>query len=421
MDLIESHMSLILIFVACLLLWVIGLIFLWKGASGFRFNRRIVFLAIGLVGLGLLLAKPLNVIEINSANVQINTSNYNRDTTLNIESGIIHSFDNVHEFLNSNVASRTLDVHIKGLGLSREDLDLIKEYRLHYQPAVLHSGISSIHVPIITESKNWTLDGVIQGDNVSAIYLKNPDQTESWASVSGSTFSVSATGTVAGSYLIPVITLLSSGDTLQDVLPIDVEKETNWQLLVLASFPSFEINYLKNYWTALGNGFALRTKISKNKFNSTFINTRKINLDILSRKTLLEFDFIIADSKTWNDLSTREQSNIKRAVYDKGLTLIIKPVIDSKTTSNLSLPSWRDAKDIQWETSLEEVTLSQYNLQSNWRSVSQQGHVLAKYMSSGLGHIALLGIDDTYKLILSNCEADYQNLWADIFSKLLRE
>jgi hypothetical protein len=133
------------------------------------------------------------------------------------------------------------------------------------------------------------------------------------------------------------------------------------------------------------------------------------------------YDFIITDSPTWNQLSLSEQSNIKRAVSNSGLALIIRPSSIDVTVNNLQIPKWSEPKEIMWKTTSDDVMLNLYNISSSWRTTRQQGYDLARYRSIGLGHIAVLGIDKTYKLILTDNEEYYQTLWSTIFSDLYRD
>lgn len=387
-----------------------------------------LFLAIGLIGIGLSITLPNKKVQVDSTTVHLYTPPLEKAEDLAKASDQITdlvsdqvSFSDVHTFLNSDLAQTTTEVNIHGQGLSRDEILLLKDYPLVYHPSTPQTGITKLTHGNITEREDWTLQGQFQGRDVKNIFITTPDSRQHAATITDSSFQIRSKAPVAGAYLIPVSTVLLSSDTITDLLPIDVQHEPSWQMLVLSSYPSFEINYLKNYWTSLGNGFALRTKISKEKYRTSFVNSTKAKLDILTRKTLSTYDFIITDVASWQQLSAQEQGNIKRSVRDQGLALLIRPSTPYRAPSNLQLPRWTASQEIIWKTNADDIMLSQFDLSATWRSTTMQRHVLARYRASGLGHLAVLAIDDTYKLILANKEDDYQNLWSSIFSNLYRD
>jgi len=400
----------------CLLLWLIGTYFIYKKSTRGQTIRRTLFLLLALTGLALIIIRPQYSVDVKAEVVHINTSNNSIDSIASA-----FKFDDVHTFLRSDISDRTAEVHIHGIGLDREALDLLEDKKIVLHQSELISGITHLSIPQITEREQWILSGTFQGADVDRIYLVGADASIHEATIANDKFTISSIAPVAGDYLLEVHTILSTKDTLKELLPIEVAHEPKWQMLVLAAYPSFEINYLKNYWTALGNGFALRSKISKEKFNNSFVNSKRQNLDVLTRRVIETFDFIITDGPSWNQLSTSEQSNIKRAVSNDGLALIIRPSTTEVVTNNLQIPRRDQPTEIKWKTSADDVALNHFNIQSSWRATRQQDHVIARYQANGLGHIAVLGIDNTYKLILADQELYYQNLWSGIFSDLYRD
>lgn len=378
------------------------------------------FLLVGLIGIALIITIPNRKVDIESTIAHIHTSTHEAPSEMSESAGQAH-FNDVHAFLRSDKVDKTSQVHIHGLGLDQAELDLLSAYTLVYHPASTISGITKLNHSTITERQNWILNGQVQGADVDNVFITTPDDQTHQAAFKDRTFSIRSIAPVAGSYLLPVSTVLSSMDTIHELLPINVLHEPTWQMLVLSSFPSFEINYLKNYWTSLGNGFAMRSKISKDKFRTSFINSSKTNLDVITRRTISKYDFIITDVPSWNLLSTQEQGNIKRSVRDDGLALLIRPTSTSSVLQNLQIPTWTEPQEIAWKTDSDDVLLAQYKLSTSWRSTIMQQHTLAKHRSSGLGHIGVIGIDETYKLILADKEQDYQNLWSAIFSNLYRD
>lgn len=409
------HKETLIIVAILIALWIIGSIFIYKKAKSSFTIRRVFFLAIGLLGITLIVIEPSHQVNIDTEEVHIWTSEIIEFT----ESA--NNFNSVHDFLQSDLINKTSSVHIHGPGLTREEIELIDGYRIHFHETDIISGINRVNIPAITEREPWILSGNVQGEDIESISLNTPNNEVHAGTILDGSFTIPSTAPVAGSYLYDITTVLSSGDTISERLPIVVNHEPTWQMLVLASFPSFENNYLKNYWTSLGNGFAMRTKISKEKYSTTFVNSTKRSLENLTSRTISKYDFIITDAPTWNQLPTIEQSNIKSAIRNNGLALIIRPSENLTEANGLGLPKWTIPKEINWSTITGEIKLSNYPIASSWASAKAQGHILSKYQARGLGHVAMLGIDDTYKLILADYNKDYQKLWSSIFTKLYRD
>ena len=261
------------------------------------------------------------------------------------------------------------------------------------------------------------MQGTSQGADIESIALIGPDGQITEASVSGTSFTIQSVAPAAGTYLYDIV-VQTQQDSIAEQLSIEVAHEPSWSMLVLSSFPSFEMNYLKNYWTSLGNSFTLRSQISTNKYSTSFANTAKQDLQVLTRKTIQSYDFVITDRASWNQLSPQERSNILRAVSDDGLALIFRAEQSDIQATGITLPTLSTPREITWKTSADDVALLHYPASSTWSTARLQGHVLSSYRSGGLGHIASLSIDDTYKLILADQPKAYQSLWSTVFSKL---
>lgn len=374
---------------------------------------------LGLIGIGAIWTRPQITTKKDVTTAHIITDLGEAPDEIR-ENEDHYQFSSVHRFLNSEIASATHEVHIHGLGLSQQDLELVKKYQLIFHPTETLSGITHLSIPKITERNNWKLEGTYQGNDIQQIILTGPDSVKTSALLSDSTFVISSKAPPAGRYLYSIATYTST-DTIQDLFPINIGHEPAWSMLMLSSYPSFESNYLKNYWTSLGNQFALRTKISQDKYSTSFVNMSNQNLTSISYRIAKDFDFILTDISSWNSLADKERSNIRSAVRNEGTALIIKPTEDQPKATNLSLPSFIDLQEISWTTTEDPVDLVLYPTQSKWRSTRQQGHTLLRYRSSGLGFIGMITIDDTYKLVLAAQPTAYQQLWSALFSSLFRD
>ena len=412
-----SHTEITFVLGIVFVLWLIGIYFIYKRTTSLSFIRRSLFLAIGLMGVALILIQPHSTLKLDREEIHIWTSEPSSEAMSDTE----NNFRNVHDFLQSDLSDKASQVHIHGMGLEEASLHLLSDYVTTYHPSPLINGITQIDVPTITEGRPYTLTGHYQGAEVKTIALIESDKSQNEASLQDSSFSINSTAPTAGSYLLDIETILNNGDTLRDKLPIEVAHEPTWQMLILSSYPVFENKYLKNYWTSLGNGFTLRSKVSKSKYNSTYVNAPQRNLETISRKVVSAFDYIITDVPTWNQLSSGEQGNIKSAVRNNGLGLVFRPSSRQVIADDITLPKWEEPSEILWKTTTDDVRLLSYNAPSSWESIKIKSHTVGKVRSWGLGHVAILTLDETYKLILADKENEYKRIWSALFSELYRD
>ncbi len=402
--------------VGLVLLFLFGSYVIKRRANGGRLFRRLFLLLLGCIGLYLLVIKPNYKEPLE--NVKAHILSAHAEPSLD-DSNV---FNNVNDFLNSEQASRTDQVTIHGFGLSADELSQLSDYNLKFEATVLKTGITSIDVPIITENSSWTLKGKVRAEESSdealpqGVILTINDK-EHKGLISDGAFAIECIAPPAGTYLAD-IDVLTSSDTIREQTSITVLHEPTWNMLILSSYPTFEMNYLKNYWTSLGNGFAMRSKISKEKYQTSFSNAPVKAIEELSYRTVKQFDFIITDVSSWNDLSDRERRNILGVVSKEGNGLLIKPQGAREKAIAINHPQWSEAVEQVVSLDEEDIELINFPLSSSWGSISFANAPLAKYTRRGLGHIGVLSISDTYKLVLADQDITYQNLWSEIFSHI---
>jgi hypothetical protein len=110
---------------------------------------------------------------------------------------------------------------------------------------------------------------------------------------------------------------LDGADTLeQEEIPFEAGHGQPLRLLILAASPDFENTFLVNWLTKNGQQVAIRTTMSRNNYQSSFVNMAPRSLDRLTASLLDGFDIVIADSAV--------SPVLIRQVEEKGLGLIIR-------------------------------------------------------------------------------------------------
>jgi len=396
--------------IVCLLL-VLGLhMFLHLKKIGTQYLLlRTILLIIGLSGLFLLYSRPTLTTHIDAQNAILITHH------AQVINNDHNNYHNIHDFLNDDLNIDT--IIIIGDGLSKEDLLLVDSFNIKFIPGEKQKGFIKLHVPVIKEKETWTLRGKINQTNTQRISVeKSNGEIQETTTDEDGNFSMKLKSKHAGhfSYKVNAHYLDS---TIIETFPIHVLPSKNWSLLALSAAPSFELNYLKNYWVSLGNGFSLRQKVSDLRYKETFLINAKMDLDVLNRITLSKFNFLMIDASTWNILKSEEQNLTLSFVANGRLGLLFFGLQKGDEVNKI--------KNFNVVNEEEEVLdknngikLSQINVPEGFRKIESQGLTSAATRSYGLGSIAIMVVNDTYRYILGDQNVAYQNTWAEIFSSL---
>ena len=118
---------------------------------------------------------------------------------------------------------------------------------------------------------------------------------------------------------------LSGADTLeQEEIPVEVGHGQSLKILILAAAPDFENTFLVNWLAKNGQQVAIRTAVSRNNYQSSYVNMEPRPLDRLTSKLLDGFDMVIADSSALPGAGDVGWPMLRRQVEEKGLGLIIR-------------------------------------------------------------------------------------------------
>lgn len=107
-------------------------------------------------------------------------------------------------------------------------------------------------------------------------------------------------------------------------VPLQVTASPRLRILALASSPSFDWRYLKNWLSDNDAALLLRTRISSEHFQEQRQNVASgISADPIGEAALDVFDIVIADAGAWSRLAGAERELIERRVRDDGLGLLL--------------------------------------------------------------------------------------------------
>ncbi len=373
--------------------------------------RRAAWMLIALIALILLILRPAieqeKQIERSTATISANGAELNDQR-----------FVNVHQLINDPVSQQIDRVHITDINIKSADAKLLNTYPIELHIDSLPQGIFEVNVPYISADDSWTIYGKTT-DKVSTIILSGPTEYSEQSVVSDQQYAVNGPSLPAGRYLIDISAIVDQ-DTITEQLPINVYPKSKWNLLQLSAYPNYESNYLKNHWIADGNGFAQRSEITTGKYQYSYSNIAEASLDHINRKAIDPYNFLLIDIPVWNHLNASERRTILNAVSDQGKGLIIRPTAANQEAEGIQNSRISKLSSTLLTDTPKDIKLNQYNLlsSSSWRTIKTNKVTTAYERRYGLGHIAIIAIDQSYPLLLEDQADLYQSLWAQIFSSV---
>lgn len=117
---------------------------------------------------------------------------------------------------------------------------------------------------------------------------------------------------------------LNGKDTVREPVPFAVIEPGRLRVLMLASAPGFENRFLANWLTDNGYAVVMRTAISKNRFQQSFLDTASINVNSITTSLLKGFDVLLADGPALETLTTNELNAISQQVAGNDMGLIVQ-------------------------------------------------------------------------------------------------
>ncbi len=355
--------------------------------------KKITFLLLGFIGLWLSMVAP---------NIQVERKK------------ITSKVKDISEFLLSDKKEKTDTIILVGDGHHLDDIALLKAYNIVQESILETTGFAEISIPKVKATQTFIVKGkvVLAQDSIQKIWmeLSNNKEFEAPFEKDGS-FAVQIIAPTTGLYEYKLKGKFFSGDTISEIVPIEVESTEKLRMLILAANPDFELNYLKNYWVSYGHAVVQKIKISKEKYSTSFLNMNKFNLQTLNTEVWDRFDMVYLDIPSWNALSFKERNDLLDAFENKGLGIILKPTELGQNVQ--SLPFLKVTKFYDEEIKTVPITLIKTEQNKEWENI-EFGSLLQK----GIGKIIVLKINDSYKLMLNEQEELYKEIWTDIFSEL---
>ena len=330
-------------------------------------------------------------------------------------------------------------INIYGYGLNSNELESLKGYQINFHPTNKLNGIISADwASKLKSSEQLLVQGVYKNstNNNVKLLLKgfgNSIDSITIKSNSSSNFSFKNTPKQIGKAVFNLVAINGKDTISKEPVPFIVNEEPEMKVLILGSFPDFEYKFLKKWLFDNHYPLAFRSKISKDKYTTDFLNLKNISLSNISAASLKAFDVLIIDEDELLSITASEKAAIQSAL-NNGLGVIVR-ISNPKLSGIFSDKFSRFESPIQKDKGLisihEDVKLNKLPIdQSIFLTASTNnqiiisetnGKILAASKLNGQGKLTATTLSTTYNWMLAGKESDYATYWSALLSKTGRK
>ncbi|TDQ08384.1 hypothetical protein ATK78_2896 [Pedobacter metabolipauper] len=344
-------------------------------------------------------------------------------------------------FLKSNPRINALKVY--GYGLSKDQLKGLDNYQMSFHPAPDPVGVVSC-------SWNWKLasteklqlEGTYHNDSTEPVKLLLRGFGANLDSVrinpkEYSRFTLHDQPKQSGRAVYELIAMRGSDTVAREFVPIQTSEVLPSSVLILSSYPDFEYKFLKNWLFENKFAVTMRSRISKDKFSTDFLNTSKSNMERINPAVLKKTDLLVVDEEELNALSASEYNAISRAA-ESGMGILIRlgdPGLKTKTAlvNGFSVYRLPDEKSKQLNMHfpgqqpafgvlpIEQRSFLKPRPNDQMLVTDLSGKGLVNSHLYGSGKVLLSSVPATYNWLLAGKEQDYNRFWSALFSKALKK
>ena len=205
-----------------------------------------------------------------------------------------------------------------------------------------------------------------------------------------------------------------AADTLeQEDIPVEVLPVKKLTILLLASSPDFENRFLARWLSQNDHMVAMRTAISKDKYDKAYLNMPAVSLDRLTPALLDKFDVLIADAEALRSVGVPELTCLRRQVAEKGLGVIIRA--DSAGVGWSSAAGLAVVKDSSQQFYIQESPGTQPLVRDSLSRIVAGGGLY------GAGKLLLITRNDMYTRLLAGDKKEYTGWWSLLLQTAARE
>lgn len=351
------------------------------------------------------------------------------------------------------------EIRVVGDGLTESQWQKFPNIKVDYHPPTLLEGIIQPHwKSTLNLGETLIFTARLQSSSKEIFQAKLFDPAGDVISESnllaGELFQLSAQPKLTGQHQYQLKIINNQGQKIaEEVISVAVINEQTAKIMVLQSSPSFETKQLQNWAAENTSQFLLRSRISKDIYQSRSTNMsqqqQKKNKALgLSKELFNQFELLIVDSRELFMLTAAESEALRLSI-DEGLGVLILADQNLLSLKNNELPALLNNFSLtalnqptetipfllindQNPTPLAEnfIPLSgqsinnrHYNQVSVFQSLVQtsQGHSIAAQIKQNRGQVAVSFLQETHRLVTTGQKVQYSRLWHHLIKAIARK
>ena len=415
---------------------ILLLLFVWKEwsqAGKRRFVLKISLIILAVSSLGFIALKPAIYKKVREGNVLILTEVFKQDQLDSLKK--VYRKIKIVDYRKDEILPElktSKQIFVLGRGISDFDLYQFEDLPVTYLPGDTLAGIVKLNYNHESRVGNSLR---VQGRFLkpkpgNQLILEDAGGTGIdslvFTSEKNKNFSLETELKVFGNYVFNITEKDSLGEVLsRNTLPIRIAKEEALRVLILNSYPTFEIKYLKNFLAESGHELVVKNRITAGRFKFEFFNTENTRLGSLNEETLKDFDLLISDSGTLRNLSSSETSALQNSIRETGLGLFILGEANTlNSVGDFSVFELERVSGTETEVdNLPEVSIAKQPFQLKEAIGLEEIHssnssILSGYKRIGQGRIGTTLLENTWQLQLEGREEAYQQIWSQLVEQI---
>lgn len=422
-----------LVVVGAIVMAILLLVKEWKTKAGGSFALRSGIAFVAIVSLALIALRPAVSYSTDARSVVILTTGYNQDVLDSLENAVkpevIRYVKGKGLFPPGNVYDQAF---VLGEGLLPDDLWQLDDLSVELIPGEKPEGLVKIkHSRKVTSGDPVWIKGLYRdtGNAGKMITLETSAgnaldsvsvvEKEAW-------FELSSETKAEGGFLYYVTVKDSMGQQVaKEPVPVIVEKEMPLKVLILNTFPTFEIKYLKNFLAEEGHVLTVRNQISRGKYTYEYLNGSLARTPLFSEEILQEFDLIILDAPSLHELPDRHLRSIEDVVRRAGVGVFVLPAENLFEGAGPKRLSLQFLKQNDGKVLLEGQSVEKYKYRIKEQFAlgtihEFDGLLLSANVMTGAGRVGTTVLKDLWSLKLQGQEEAYRKLWVAMIEETAR-
>ncbi len=401
----------------------------------FRENRRrLAFRVLGEIFLGVsllgIIFNPAVKRSLDKSNLIILTDGFDTDQRDSLRRRVPRSrLVTLDSTGNYPILDQYGNVFVLGSGIPQYDLHKFRARSVNFLPANTLTGITQLHIPNRPEQdRNLVVKGEYRTNLPSEkLYLSGPEGVLDSVSVgqANAQFELSFAPKTVGNF---IYTLSNEEGSLNERIPLVIQPGKKLKVLMVNSFPTFEVRYLKSHLARKGHEVVVRNQVSQDRYRTEFYNTNERQIQRLTSDELEKHDLLMMDWNSLTNLSRSERNAVDRAIQEEGLGLFIQPedaVFNSTRWINLErLPVNEEAVTLNLLGDPKVVATYGFDLTTNdlqFALLNTEDEIVALGQRKGIGKVGTAILKDTYRLNLAGDSLVYSILWSGMLNGLAKE